>query len=452
MEHDTETQRRQYIKMTRTSVPKLIITLGMPTTISMLVTSFYNIADTYFVSQISTSASGATGIVFGLMAIFQAAGFMFGHGSGSIISRKLGEKDREGAIKFASTGFFLALSFGIIIAVAGWIFCTPLMRLLGSTDTIMPYAIEYSTFVLLAAPAMTSGCVLNNILRYEGRALFAMVGLVSGAVINIILDPILIFGCKIGIAGAGIATAVAQYISMTILLVMFLTGRTQCIIGIRYFTKKISDVILIIKTGFPSFIRQGFSSIATMMVNQSAATYGDAAIAAMSIVGRICYMIFCVGLGIGQGFQPVAGFNYGAKKYSRVRKGFLFALFFGTAVLSVFAIAGLIASGQIIHVFREDTEVIRIGTYALKRQCIALIFVPVCICGNMLFQSTGMSIRAGFLSALRNGICFIPLILILPEFIGVKGIQLAQPIADMLSSAISIPFIVQFFKKLPTDE
>ena len=442
---------QQYIKMTQTPIPKLIISLGIPTTVSMLVTSIYNLADTFFVSQISTSASGATGIVFSLMAIFQAIGFMFGHGAGSIISRKLGAKDVDDAIKFASTSFFLSLISGIIIAIAGLLFCNPLMKFLGSTDTILPYAVSYGTFILLAAPAMTSSCVLNNILRYEGRAFLAMIGLVSGGIINIILDPLLIFGCGIGIAGAGMATAISQYISMIILLSMFLLGKTECRIGIRYFTRNSGDVSEIIKTGFPSLIRQGLSSIATMMLNQNAAVYGDAAIAAMSIVNRICYIIFCVGLGIGQGFQPVAGFNYGAKKYSRVKKGFFFTLFFGTATLAAFAFAGLGVSEWIIGAFRDDADVIEIGTFALRAQCIAIFFVPVCVCGNMLFQSTGFYVRAGILSALRNGLCFMPLIIVLPMIIGVRGIQLAQPIADVLSALITIPFVIIFFKNLPKD-
>lgn len=445
-------EEQQYIKMTQTPVSRLVITLGIPTTITMLVTSFYNLADTFFVSRINTSASGATGIVFGLMAIFQAVGFMFGHGSGSIISRYLGAKDRDSATKYASTSFFLALFSGIIMGVAGLIFCRTLMILLGSTDTILPYAMAYGKFVLFAAPAMTAGCVLNNILRYEGRAALAMIGLVSGAAINIVLDPILIFAFNMGTAGAGLATAASQYISMFILLGIFLTGRTQCEIGITYFSRGISDSLLIIKTGIPSLIRQGLTSVAAMMLNRSAAVHGgDAAIAAMSIVSRISYMIFCVGLGIGQGYQPVAGFNYGAGKYSRVKKGLIFTLFFGTATLSVFSICGLVASEWIIGAFRDDADVIQIGTFALYAQCIALIFVPTCVCGNMLFQSTGMYVRAGILSALRNGICFIPLIVILPEIIGITGIQLAQPIADVVSAAVTVPFLIVFFRKLPQD-
>ncbi|HKM22860.1 MAG TPA: MATE family efflux transporter [Lachnospiraceae bacterium] len=447
----TTSLNAQYNKMTQTPVSKLIIKLSIPTIISMLITNIYNMADTFFVSKLGTSASGAVGIVFALMAILQAFGFMFGHGSGSIISRRLGQRDTQSASRYASTGFFLALAVGCVIGILGITLLTPFMKLLGSTDTILPYAKQYALYILLAAPFLTGSCVLNNILRYEGKASFAMVGLTLGGVINIIADPIFIFTLKLGVAGAGIATAMSQTISFSILLFMFLSGKTESKLSLRLITKELCEVLEIIKVGFPSMMRQGLASVSTMLLNSQAAVYGDAAVAAMSIVNRICMFIFSVGLGLGQGLQPVAAFNYGAGKYSRVKKGVLFTAVAGEVVLGTFAIAGFLVSGHIIGWFRNDPAVIEYGVFALRCQCIAFFFQPFNVCGNMMFQSVGKSGTATFLSALRSGICFIPLILILPYFFGITGVQISQPIADVLTFIISVPLIIAFLKQLPKD-
>ncbi|MDD2959774.1 MAG: MATE family efflux transporter [Lachnospiraceae bacterium] len=446
---EIEKQQGQYRKMTETPVSRLIIMLGIPTIISMLITNIYNMADTYFVSRLGTSASGATGVVFGLMAILQAFGFMFGHGAGSIISRRLGKRDYESASRFASTSFFLAFGVGCAIGMLGILFLTPFMRVLGSTETILPYAKEYGFFILLAGPFMAGSCVLNNILRYEGRAAYAMVGLTLGGVLNMIGDPILMFGFKMGTTGAGLSTALSQIISFLVLLSMFLSGKTNCKLSIRWMTKDIREVGTIIVTGFPSMIRQGLGSISIMILNGQAAVYGDAAIAAMSIVNRIIMFVFSVGLGMGQGFQPVAAFNYGAGKYSRVRKGFWFTVGAGEVLLGVLASAGLLLSGRIIGVFRDDPAVIEIGTLALRWQCVACFFLPLSVCGNMMFQSVGKSGMATFLSALRSGVCFIPLILILPRIFGLTGIQTAQAIADVIAFFITLPLTARFLKSLP---
>lgn len=450
----TETQRqqeaeeRQYKKMTETPVAKLVIMLGIPTTISMLVTNIYNMADTYFVGKLGTSASGAVGIVFGLMAIIQAFGFMFGHGAGSIISRRLGAKDVESATRFASTSFVSALFAGGMITLFGFLFLEPFMRLLGSTDTILPYAKTYARFILLAAPFMAASCVLNNILRYEGQAAFAMIGLTTGSILNIFGDWFLMMKLGFGVEGAGISTAVSQLISFFILLFMFLGGKTQSRLSVRRVTKDMSEVLLICKTGLPSMMRQGLSSISTMILNGQAGVYGDAAVAAMSIVNRICFFIFSVGLGIGQGFQPVSAFNYGAKKYDRVRKGFYFTLGAGEVLLGAVAVVGMFFPEQLITFFRDDPEVIAIGSVALSAQLISLFFQPLSVCSNMLFQSIGKNRRATFLSMLRSGLCFIPVILILSRTMGLLGVEIAQTVADVMSFFIALPFVISFMKKL----
>jgi putative MATE family efflux protein len=442
---------KQYQKMTTGSVPKLILELGLPTTISMLITNLYNLVDTWFVGRLGTSASGAVGVVFGLMAIIQAFGFMFGHGAGSNISRQLGARNVERARTFSSTSFYLSLLCGAAVTVLGLCFLSPLCRLLGSTETILPYARGYAFYILLAAPAMASGCVMNNILRYEGHAAFAMVGLTLGGILNMGGDALFMLGFHMGIEGAGLSTMLSQYISFAVLLSMFLRRKTQSSFAPRYFTRHLSDVGNIIATGMPSMMRQGLGSLSTMLLNGQAGIYGDAAVAAMSIVARVCNFLFSVGLGIGQGFQPVSAFNYGAKIYSRVRKGFLFTMLFGAGLMAAFAMLGFAFAVPLVTAFRNDPAVIEIGVFAMRAQCIALLFMPVSVCGNMLFQSIGLSGRATLLASLRSGLCFIPLLLLFSGLWGLRGVQLAQPCADVLAAVLTLPFLVTFLRRLPPD-
>lgn len=452
-EHMTQKSKlNQYDKMTTWPIPKLVITLGIPTTISMLVTNIYNMADTYFVSELGNSASGAVGVVFGLMAIIQAFGFMFGHGAGSIIARKLGQKDDHSASVFASLSILACLCVGTLIGVMGLIFIEPLMKMLGSTDTILSYAKGYGIYILIASPLTMASFALNNILRYEGKAFFAMIGLTIGGILNIICDPILIFGFDMGIAGAGLSTAISQVVGFLILISMFFRGKTLSKLSIKYVKENPKGIFEIMATGFPSFCRQGLNSIATMTLNNLAGEVGgDAAVAAISIVNRITFFIFAVGLGIGQGFQPVASFNYGARIYSRVKRAFYFTFGIGELMLGVFVVVGLIFSNHLIGLFRDDPTVIAIGTLSLKLQLLALFFHPMTICANMLFQSIGENKKATFLSMLRSGILFIPILLILTKLFGLFGVQSAQAIADVLAFFISAPLVLSFLKNLPDD-
>ena len=441
----------QYDKMTKQPVGSLVITLGIPTTISMLVTNIYNMVDTMFVGKLGTSASGAVGIVFGFMSILQAFGFLFGQGAGSIISRRLGNKDEDSASVVASTAFFSSMFMGLLIGILGTVFNTKMVYLLGSTDTILPYAKTYSLFIMAAAPFMTSTFTMNNILRFEGKASLSMVGLMTGAILNMVGDPILMFGLDMGIAGAGLSTAISQFVSFCVLLSMFLSGKTQSKLSVRKITREFNVMFDIVATGFPSLVRQGLQAVSTMILNQQARIYGDAAVAAMSIVSRISFFIFAVGLGIGQGFQPVCGFNYGARKFSRVKEAFSFTLVAGEVLLGMFAVAGLLFSNQAIAVFRDDAEVIAFGTPALRYQCMALFLNPLIVLSNMTLQSTGQRAWATFLSMMRSGLYLIPMIYILTYTMGARGIQLAQPVSDVLSFATALPVIVNFIRKLPED-
>ncbi len=441
-------ETKQFEKMTQTPIPKLVIMLGIPTTISMLVTSVYNMADTYFVGKYGTSASGAIGVVFGLMAIIQAFGFMFGQGAGSTSSRALGAKDYQKASRYSSTGFFAALFTGVLIAVFGLLFLDPLMRLLGSTETILPYARTYAIFILLAAPFMCASCVLNNVLRFEGQALFSMIGLASGGLLNILGDYILMDRFQMGVMGAGISTAVSQTISFCILLSMFLRGKTSGKLSIRNVSRDIQDLLLICKTGFPSLVRQGLSSVSTMLLNSCAGVYGDAAVAAMSIVNRICFFTFATSLGIGQGFQPICAFNYGAKRYDRVKKAFYFTLTVGEIFLGTVALLGLQFTEPLVRVFRDDAEVVRIGAVALAAQFVGQFFQPLAVCANMMFQSVGKAGIATVLSMLRSGLFFLPILLILSSVFGLPGVQYAQAIADVFTTVTALPFVICFLRKL----
>lgn len=440
-------REKQYKKMTETPVQRLIISLSIPTVISMLITSIYNMADTAFVGQLGTSASGAVGVVFGFMAIIQAIGFMFGQGSGSILSRMLGRRDYENASRIASTGFFCALFVGVIVLVTGLIFIDPLVYTLGSTKTIAPYAKTYITFILIACPPMIASFVMNNILRYEGKASLGMIGMLTGSLLNIGGDPILMFHFKLGIAGAGLSTAISQYISFFILLYMFLSGKTQTRLSILRVDPSFSVIGNICATGLPSLIRQTLASVATMILNKEAGVYGDAAVAAMSIVSRIGMFVFSFSLGIGQGFQPVSAFNYGARNYKRVRSAFFFTVILSEAIIFIISTIVLLNSGSLIHIFRDDPEVIRIGTRALKLHCIALIFLPFGTVTEMLLQSTGYRFQAAIMSSLRSGVIFIPALVTLAALRGLPGIQEAQPLSYILTSIPSVYMMIWFFRK-----
>ena len=439
---------QQFRKMTETPIPKLILSLAAPTILSMLITSIYNLADTFFVGQISTSASGAVGVVSSLMAIIQALGFMLGHGAGSIISRSLGSQNTKAATRFASTSFFTALTFGLILAAVGLTTLPHFMMLLGSTETILPHACAYARPILIAAPLMMSSLVMNNILRYEGKASFAMIGLVTGGVLNMVLDPVFIFGFGLGTAGAGIATALSQSISFCILLSMFLRGKTVSQFQLSAVTRSPAEFGTILMTGLPSFGRQGLNSIGGMLLNIAARSYGDAAVAGMSIVSRIFMFIISVAIGTGQGFQPVAGFNYGARKYRRVEKACVFTMCASFCFLSVIIAACWFNAEALIKLFRDDPEVTAIALPAFWYQCFACFLQPVIVAGNMLFQSIGKSGRATFLACCRQGVFFIPLILTLPRMFGLLGIEICQPIADVLTFVVTVPFLFPFLHQL----
>lgn len=446
MEPENELQKKQFGKMTTEPVGKLLFTLSVPTIISMMVTNIYNLVDTAFVGTLGTSESGATGIVFGYMAILQAVAFMCGQGAGSIMSRKLGARDIEEATKYSSTGFFLSFVLGLVMAVLSLVFMKPLLYLLGSTETIAPYAGTYIFYILLSAPFFTSSLTMNNLFRYEGKAKFGTIGLMIGAVINIFGDIILMFGLKLGIAGAGISTAVSQIISFSILLSMFLRRKTQTRISIKYVARDWKTVWNIIATGFPSLLRQALNSIAAVLLNKTAGVYGDEAVAAMSIVSRISFFPMAVAIGIGQGFQPISSFNFGANKKNRVRKAFWTALAGEECVLTLISVPIYIFAGTLVQQLRNDPQVIELGIRALRLMCVGQLFVPLTMMVEMGFQSIGEKMLASFGSCLRSGLVFIPTLLILKSARGMSGVQEAQPLSFVLTFIVCL-FLCRIYLK-----
>lgn len=435
-----------YDKMTKTPLAKLIISLGIPTTISMLVTNIYNMVDTYFVGTLGESPQAATGILFTLQAIIQAFAFMLGQGSGTMVSKALADRNEEEASEYVSTAFFTGVGLGLLLMAGGLLFLNPFMRLLGSTETILPYARQYGICVLVSCPVAIGSFVLNNNLRYEGKAFYAMIGLVTGGVLNIFGDYILISILHLGVLGAGISTAVSQVISFLILLYFF--GKmAQSNIKLSAFSKKAAVFLTIARVGFPALIRQGLSSVSNGLLNNLTRPYGDAAIAAMSVVNRFSAFVMCVGLGIGQGYQPVASFNYQAKEYGRVKKGLLITMGVGLLFVACLAVPGLVFSRQIVYLFQKSEEVIAIGSFALRCACVGILFLPLSVPVNMLYQSIRKPGLSSFLSLLRSGLMFIPTLLITTRFWGIVGIQVSQPLADILTGLVSVPFVVVFLRK-----
>ena len=442
----------KYKQMTEPPVSKLICKLAVPCIISMLVTAFYNMADTYFVGMLkSNAATGAVGVVFSMMAIIQAVGFFFGQGSGNYISRELGKKNYQEASNMAATGFFSSLTAGLLICIVGQIFLEPLAYLLGSTPTILPYTEAYLRVILLGAPWMTSSLVLNNQLRFQGSASYAMVGIVSGAVLNIALDPLLIFVFDMGVAGAGWATIISQFVSFCLLLRGCSKG-SNIQIQIRNVKIKWHYYKMIIRGGLPSLARQSLASVATICLNHAAQPYSDAAIAAMGVVQRITMFGYSTMLGFGQGFQPVCGFNYGARLYSRVKEGFWFCVKISFAFLVCVGVIGYIFAPQLVALFRDDPAVIEFGTRALRFQCLTLWVQSWVVMSNMLMQSIGRTIPATFLAVARQGLFFIPFVLVLPMFFDATGLQMAQSSADLLTFCCAIPIQLNVLRSLREDK
>ena len=441
------TQTEQYYnKMTKTPVSQLVIKLGIPTTISMLITNVYNLVDTYFVGSLGPSQQAATGVLFTLQAIIQAVAFMLGQGSGTMVSKELADKNTDGASKYVSSAFFTGLAIGTLLMVAGLSFLNPFLEFLGSTKTILPYAREYGMCILVGAPFMVCSFVLNNNLRYEGMALYAMIGITTGGILNIFGDYVLIRIFDMGVLGAGLATAVSQFISFCILFICH-KKKAQGNIIVKHISKEGKVYFEICSLGFPALIRQGLASVSNGLLNNLAKPFGDAAIAAMSVVNRFSAFMMCVGLGIGQGFQPVAAFNYQAKEHERVKKALVFTMIAGFCMIGIIGIISLIFTKEIVYMFQRNEKVLKIAEPALRYAIIGTMFLPLSVPVNMLYQSIRKAKVSAFLSMLKSGLAFIPILILTTNLWGLFGIQISQPLADVFTGIISIPFIVYFLRR-----
>lgn len=437
----------KYTFLTQAPVHRVIGAMAIPTIISMLLTSMYNLVDTFFVGKINTQSTAAVGIVFSVMFFIQAFSFFFGNGSGNYISRQLGAQNTKDAEVMASTGLFYTLVFSLIVMLLGWFFLEPISILLGSTPTILPYTRQYLGISLLGTPFIMGTFCINNQMRFQGFTKYSVYGAISGSIINCLLDPVFIFGFSMGVSGAAVASVIGQICGFVIMLIM-----SQKEGVIHYTHRRISFegrfVKEIIAGGTPSISRQGLASVSTIALNSVAGNYGDAAIAAMSIVTRISMFIFSVIVGLGQGFQPMCGFCYGAKLYDRVKEGFWFGTKIGTLFLLFWSVVLIIFSGEVVSLFRDDPEVIAIGIPALRYQ---MIIFPACsfmMMANMMMQTCRKTIRANILAASRQGLFFIPLIFVLPYFYGLFGVEICQAVSDVISLIVTIPIVWSAFKEM----
>ena len=447
--------QQKHAMMTETPIPRLIVRMAVPSVISMLVTSLYNMADTFFIGRLNnTSATGAISVAFPMMALIQAVGFMLGHGSGNTMSRTLGRQDIEDAGRTAATGFFGAWIIGFAILLGTLLSLRPLMRALGATETILPYAVDYARFIAIGAPWMLASIVLNVQMRFQGNAFFSMVGIASGAVLNVALDPVFIYLLGMGVSGAALATIISQAFSFCLLLAgTFRGGNIR--IRFRNFTPDLAHIKPIFLGGLPSLCRQGLGSVAGILLNNAARAYGgvtpteiDAAVAAIGIVSR--NMQFCASaiIGFGQGFQPVCGFNYGARLYSRVRQGYFFTLKVMLCATLIIGALGTALAPRVIRLFSRDEAVIAFGALTLRLQCAVFPLTAILFAGNMCMQTIGMAGMASVLSMARNGVCFLPAILILPPLLGARGVQTAQAAADAASFFMALIMTRKMMKAL----
>ncbi len=428
-------------------IGRLLFKKALPTVIIQLITVIYNTADTYFVAKVGTSASAAVGVVFSLMAIIQAIGFGIGMGANSLISPSLGAKREQDANVYGSTAVLMGLVMGLLLSVFGLIFLHPLLRLIGASETVLPYAAQYAKYILLAAPFMCVAFVLNSILRAEGQALYSMIGMSTGGILNLILDPIFIFVLHRGIAGAAIATMIGQLAGFVILATFFLRDRSIVKLRLRFLSKKPVTYWRILRTGAPTFLRQGLASLSSTLLNVQAKAFGDAAVAAISIANKLYMLVRNVVIGVGHGFQPIAGYCFGAKRYSRVKKVFWRATSAASLICIAIAIPVYFFRAPIMAWFRDDPAVIAIGSDMLRFLCLSIPLMAYSTFVNQLYQSLGFSAGASFLASCRQGLFFLPLVFILPAAFGVTGIESVQAAADILTFFISIPFHIFFFKK-----
>lgn len=444
MRPDSEQQRQ---RMLTEPIGPLLFKKAAPTVLIQLITVIYNTADTYFVAKIDTGASAAVGVVFSLMAVIQAVGGSIGMGANSLISPMLGRKEVDKACRVGSTAALMSVIAGVLIGALGLLFLKPLVVLIGARGEVVPYAADYARYILIAAPFLTSSFVLNSILRAEGQVLFSMLAMVSGGILNLFIDPLLIFNCGLGIAGAAIATMLSQMTSFTIMAVIFLRDRSIVRLRPGYIGRTAKDYLHIVRMGVPTLFRQGMASLSSALLNIQAAPFGAAAVAAISIANKLYMLVRHIVIGVGQGFQPIAGYCYGAKRYSRVKKVFWVSTAAATVICVSIALALWFFREPVMRWFRDDPDVVRIGAEMLGFLCATIPLMGFSTYVNQLYQCLGFAVGATVLASCRQGIFFVPLVFLLPALFGITGITAVQAASDLLTFLISIPFLIFFFRK-----
>lgn len=448
-EQNPPSAQDSYTHMTTAPVGPLILSLAVPGMASNLISSVYNLADTFFVGQIGTSATAAVGVVFSISMVLNALGFWVGTGGSSLLSGCLGAKRQQEANTVTSTAFFLSFLFGALVAAGGLLGGAPLMRLLGATDTILPYALDYGRWILLAAPFSASSLALSQCLRGEGMARECMIGQMAGGILNMALDPLFIFGFNGGIRGAALATALSQLVSWLILLSYYLRGKTQVRISPRYLARTGREYARLFTVGFPSLCRHVCNMLSNVVLNTVAGGWGDAAIAAMSVSSRLLYLANAVSIGLNQGCQPVIGYAHGMGSSKRVREAFWFVARFSMLSMCVFAAVSILFAPQLIGLFRDDPEVIRIGTVSLRLICLTLPLANFMSSASTLFQVTGNPLPSSVLVICRQLVFYVPALLLLPPVLDLLGVQLAGPLADLAVFCIALPMVLRYFRKNP---
>ena len=444
MHVNSEAQRQQ---MLTEPIGKLLFKKAAPTVLIQLITVIYNTADTYFVAKIDTGASAAVGVVFSLMAIIQATGGSIGMGATSLISPMLGQKRVDDASTVGTSAALMSVIAGALIGALGLLFLRPLVSLIGARGEVIPYAEDYARFILIGAPFMTTAFVLNSVLRSEGQAVYSMIAMISGGILNLFIYPLLIFGFGMGIAGAARATMISQMASFFIMTIIFLRDRSIVRLRPKYIAKKPSVYLHIVRMGVPTLFRQGMASLSSALLNVQASVYGAAAVAAISIANKLYMLVRHIVIGIGQGFQPIAGYCFGAKRYSRVKKVFWVATGAGTAICVSIALAVFFFREPVMVWFRDDPAVVEAGSAMLRFLCVTIPLMAFSTYVNQLYQSLGFAVGATFLASCRQGIFFVPLVFLLPAAFGLTGIEAVQAGADLLTFVISIPFLIFFFRK-----
>ena len=432
-----------------TSIPKALLAMGIPTMIGMLVNAFYNLVDAYFVGGLGESQMGAISVVYPLGQVVVGLGLLFGNGAASYISRLLGRGDKENADKVASTALYSSVSVGAVIIIISMVFLHPILKLLGATDSILPYAATYAGIYIVSCIFNVFNVTMNNIVTSEGAAKTTMCALLTGAVLNIALDPLFIYVFDLGVAGAAIATAISQIVSTCVYLTYIFRKKSVFHFRVKDCTYAKETMSEIFKIGIPTLVFQILTSVSISLINNAAGDYGDSAIAGMGVVTRLISMGSLSVFGFIKGFQPIAGYSYGAKKFDRLREAIKTSILWSTAFCVIFGVILVLFPTSIVSQFTKgDAEMIRIGAASLRANGISIMLFGFYTVYSSLFLALGKGREGFILGACRQGICFIPVILLLPIVWGLNGIMYAQPIADVLSAVITVFMAIPLHKKL----